>query len=242
MSMSVMVGGLNKSYAGRRALDGVSCVFEPGIITAVVGPNGSGKTTLLRIAAMLESMDGGSVAYTDGDSAVQPGLSLMRRVTYVSQAPVLFNTSVRENIAYGLKARGLTKHEVALRVDEAIATGGIGHLSESDARRLSGGEAQRVALVRAYALKPEAAFLDEPTSNLDPSGVAAMEALIMRMRDEDGAAVVIVTHNIFQARRIADRVVFLHEGRVVESGGAPEFFASPQNGLTRRFLSGEMAY
>ena len=241
MSMSVEFSGIGKSYGGRRVLDGVTCSFRAGEISAVIGPNGSGKTTLLRIAARLERPDAGEVAYSAGGETLQIGLPLMRKMTYVAQRPLMFRASVYNNLAYGLKQRGLPGEEVRRRVAGALAAGGLTHLAHAQGPTLSGGEAQRAAIVRATALGADAVMLDEPASNLDPEGGVLMERLVLGMKQR-GTTVVLVTHNLFQARRLADRVFFLYEGRLVESGAKEEFFAGPREELTKKFLSGDVVY
>jgi len=242
MSLGVSLISVSKTHGAREALQGVDVVFSPGRISVVMGPNGSGKTTLLRMVAGLDNPSSGSVEYIDGNARVAPGLALMRRMTLVSQSPVLFNMSVYDNVAYGLKRRGLDAATVKRRVDEALEAVGAGGLARMRARRLSGGESQRVALARAYALRPELVMLDEPTANLDPDGAAMAERLIARMRDGWGASVVVVTHNIFQAKRLADHACLIYGGRVVEQGEAAKFFGSPKDELTRAFLSGALVY
>ena len=216
-------------------------LFPPGKITCIIGPNGSGKSTLLNIASYLEKPDSGTVEYHDGGSSIPPGLSLRRRLTCVTQAPLLFSTTLFKNIIFGLKFRDLTDNEIRARASEALLLGGLSHLASARARTLSGGEAQRAAMVRAYALRPEVIFLDEPFANLDPEGGRLMERLTLKMKDE-GAAVALVTHNLFQARRLSDRVYFLFEGRLIESGEADGFFNEPREELTRQFVSGEMFF
>jgi len=242
MSLSVSLSGLSKSFAARPALKGISCEFGAGKVNVVLGPNGSGKTTLLRIVAGLESPDGGSIAYTGGGGIVPAGNTLMRRMTLVSQWPVLFDTTLFKNVAFGLRLRGLPPGVVSERVDEAIEAGGLGRLAHARARTLSAGESQRAAFVRAYALRPELLLLDEPTANLDPDGVALIERLILRMKEDYGTTSVLVTHNIFQARRLADTAFLMFGGEMVESGPASGFFGSPARELTRKFLSGEVVY
>lgn len=241
-SLSVRLEKLSRSYGPSAALKGITCEFEPGRINTVIGPNGSGKTTLLRLIARLDSPGSGSITYMDGDSSVPLGISLMRRMTLVSQATVLFNTSLYNNIAYGLKVRGLSPGSVKARVEEALAAVGLNALAHARAGTLSGGEAQRAAFARAYAIRPELALLDEPSANLDPDGVSLMERLVLRMKEEYGTTFVIVTHNLFQARRLADRAFFLYGGELVESGDARVLFGSPREELTRKFLSGEVVY
>ena len=241
MSLTCHLMGISKSYGGRKILEPADYEFPPGKITCIIGPNGSGKSTLLGIASYLVKPDGGTVEYKDGGSPIPFGLSLRRRLTSVTQAPLLFNTTLFKNITYGLKFRNLTNEEIRARANKALELGGLSHLSNAGARTLSGGEAQRAAMVRAYALRPEALFLDEPFSNLDPEGGRLMERLTLKMKD-DGAAVALVTHNLFQARRLSDRVYFLFNGRLVESGEADWFFNDPKEDLTRQFMSGEMLF
>jgi tungstate transport system ATP-binding protein len=241
MSLTCVLKGISKSYGGTVVLEPADFLFPPGKITCIIGPNGSGKSTLLNIASYLMKPDGGTVEYRDGGSSVAFGLSLRRRLTSVTQAPLLFTTTLFKNITYGLKFRDLPDGEIRTRAQEAIELGGLSHLANAAARTLSGGEAQRAAMVRAYALRPEVVFLDEPFSNLDPEGGRLMERLTLRMKD-GGAAVVLVTHNLFQARRLADRVYFLFKGRLIEFGEAGGFFNEPREELTRQFMSGEMFF
>ena len=127
------------------------------------------------------------------------------------------------------------------RASTALQLGGLSHLAYARAKTLSGGEAQRAAMVRAYALRPEELFLDEPFSNLDPEGGRLMERLTLQLKSS-GAAVVLVTHNLFQARRLSDHVYFLFKGRLIESGESERFFNEPEEELTRQFMSGEMLF
>ncbi len=238
MSLGVELSGVSKSYGGREVLKGVTCSFAKGRISAILGPNGSGKTTLLRLIASLERPDRGDVRYTDGTD----GPALMRRMTLVAQRPCMFDTSLYNNIAFGLKVRGLPGHEIRVRVDDALSASSLSHLSKVNAKSLSGGEAQRAAMARAYALRPDLVLLDEPAANLDPEGVDQMERLIHKMKSEQGMTALIVTHNIFQARRLADDVCLLYGGELVERGSRDEFFGAPKMELTRKFLAGELVF
>jgi len=228
-----------------------------GRITAIVGPSGAGKTTLLRILAFLQSRDGGRLEMfgrtVEGDGST----ALRRQVTLVTQQPLQFNGTVAFNVAYGLRVRGLPSAAVQARVSAAVAATGLGDLIDQPARTLSGGEAQRLAVARAMVIQPRLALLDEPTANLDPANVALLEDMIRRFARGDGLSpqdngrderrgeartVVIVTHNIFQARRLADRAVFLCGGRVVEEGSAERVLFSPRRDETKAFLEGKMIY
>jgi len=242
MSLTVEFNDVIKVYGKKEALDGASCRFNPGRINVLLGPNGSGKTTLLRLAALLEAPDGGSVVFSGGDLPVSPGTALMQRMTLVSQAPVMFNTTVFINMAYGLHMRGCEEGEVKRRVRDALELVGMGGFTGARATSLSGGEAQRVAIARAYALRPELLLLDEPSSNLDPDGGAVFEDILRKMNNEQGTTVVIVTHNLFQAKRLAHAAFFMYGGKIVEGGDATSFFSSPQNAVTAKFISGEMVF
>ncbi|MEW5785984.1 MAG: ATP-binding cassette domain-containing protein, partial [Bacillota bacterium] len=165
-----------------------------------------------------------------------------RRMTLVAQNPLLFMTSVRENVSYGLKARGCTRAETRRRVDDLLAQLGLHDLAERRADSLSGGEAQRVALARAVAFEPELLLLDEPTANLDPANVELIENMILHLNRFSGMTIIMVTHNIFQARRVAHRVIFINQGRIVEMGNTAEIFSSPRNERTRSFIEGRMVY
>ena len=175
MSLAVELRDIHKAFGEKPVLKGIDALFPQGRTSVIVGPNGSGKTTLMRIIARLERPDFGSVSCTDDGKAVPADLGLMRRQTLVTQGAALFNTSLYENIAYGLKVRGIRPETVRQRVTEALDAGGLSHLSHERALTLSGGEAQRAAVVRAYALRPELILLDEPTANLDPEGVSLVE-------------------------------------------------------------------
>jgi tungstate transport system ATP-binding protein len=152
----------------------------------------------------------------------------------------MFNTTLRENVAYGLNARGIPREDVCERVDEALAAGDMAGLASARAATLSGGESQRAALVRAYALMPDAVFLDEPTASMDPDNTALAERLIMRMCEEHGATVVMVTHNLFQAKRLAGHAFFMFGGELIEYGETGRIFGRPEKELTSKYVSGEV--
>lgn len=240
MGMEIALSGVSRRFGGRAALSGIDAVFPAGRVSAVIGPNGSGKSTLIRILARLEKQDAGTVTYLKGGLPLADDISLMRRMTLVAQRPVMFNTTLRENVAYGLRARSMPEDEVCGRVDVALAAGDMAGLAGARATTLSGGETQRAALVRAYALTPDAVFLDEPTASMDPDNTALAERLMMRMSEEQGATVVIVTHNLFQARRVAGHVFFMFGGELIEYGETARIFGSPEKELTSKYFSGDV--
>jgi tungstate transport system ATP-binding protein len=170
-------------------------------------------------------------------------LSVRRRVTTVFQRPVLLQRTVEANVGYGLHLRGGSGTVgLAGRVERSLREVGLVGLAKAQARTLSGGEAQRVALARAMVLEPEALLLDEPTANLDPYNVGLIEQIVRRLNQEHGTTIVLVTHNVFQAHRLATRVALLLEGRIVEVQDVQRFFEQPQDPRTSAFIRGEMVY
>ncbi len=230
---------LRQTYAGRAVLDIPTMQVRAGEILALVGPSGAGKSTLLRLLNFLESPTSGTIRY-DGQpiNSVAP-LDVRRQVTTVFQRPVLMHASVRANIAYGLGLRGLP---VDGRVDAMLDAVGLAGLARQGAQTLSGGEMQRVALARALVIEPRVLLLDEPTANLDPYNVGLIEAIIRRQNAQRGTTIVVVTHNVFQARRLAHRVGLLLSGSLVELAGTSDFFNAPADPRTAAFVRGEMVY
>lgn len=240
---------LTKSFRGRKVLDGVSLTVAQGEVHAVLGPSGAGKSTLLRILNLLEPLDGGGV-YLDGEQIAQAGGRITMdaphrkarlKMAFVPQKPVAFRTSVFENAAFGLRMREVEEAEIESRVRPALGRLGLSALSDAPARTLSGGETQRLAFARATVLPIEFLLLDEFTANLDPANVKALEAAVTRSAHEEGLGVLLVTHDMFQARRIADRVSLLWDGRVIETAPRREFFESPRDARTKAFVAGELA-
>lgn len=233
---------IRKEYGDKTVLDVGELSFQKGRITALVGPSGSGKSTFLKIINGIEEPTAGVMDFEGEGVRLGKGLPLevRRKMILVFQKSVLFNTSVYENIAYGLKIRGVDRRTVNHKVETILELIGLEGKAGQRALTLSGGEAQRVALARALVMEPRLLLLDEPTSNLDPSNVAIIERLIRHARDTVHATVVVVTHNMYQARRLADQIVFIVDGRIVESGHPEKLFSCPDNGLTRDFINGEM--
>lgn len=221
-----------------------------GEILALVGPSGAGKSTLLRLLNFLEAPTTGSISFQGGTlNAAQevPSLEVRRRVTMVFQRPVLLRRSVAANVAYGLHLRAspwARFRTVAIRdaVNIALNEVGLLKMANQPAGTLSGGEAQRVALARALVLHPDGLLLDEPTANLDPYNVGLIEQIITRRNREHGTTMVLVTHNVFQARRLAQRVALLLDGRIVEIADTDRFFEAPCDARTAAFVRGEMVY
>lgn len=227
-------------YGGRTVLDLEHLEIRPGEILGLVGPSGSGKSTLLRLLNFLESPTQGRL-YFEGQEAMgeRTPLPLRRQVTTVFQQTALRKSSVRTNVAYGLRLRGLP---VDGQVQSLLETVGLGGLADAPARQLSGGEKQRVALARALIFRPRVLLLDEPTANLDPYNVGLIEQIVRDENVRQGTTVVLVTHNVFQAHRLAHRTGLILNGRLVELSDTASFFGSPADPRTAAFISGEMVY
>ena len=233
---------VTKDYDGRRVLEVDNLKIARGEVLGLVGPSGAGKSTLLRLLNFLEPPTTGRVRFLDvefGPSQAMP-LEYRRRVTTVFQRPLLLNRSVQANVAFGLQLRGRRGQNDP--VAKALERVGLAHLARQRARTLSGGEAQRVALARAIVLRPEVLLLDEPTANLDPYNIGLIEDIVMGLNREQGTTLVLVTHNVFQAKRLANRVALLLEGRIAEVADVESFFERPQEPRTAAFVRGEMIY
>ena len=236
------VQNVSKAYEGRCvvAVDGLK--IRRGEIFALVGPSGAGKSTLLSLLNFLEPPTTGRIRFLDVEfSADQPmPLAYRRRVTKVFQRSILLNRSVEANVKYGLRLRG--RRDETRRVEQALDQVGLQDLARQRARTLSAGEGQRVALARAIVLQPDVLLLDEPTANLDPYNVGLIEQIVQDLNRERGTTLVLVTHNVFQAKRLAHRVALMLEGQIVEVAGVEDFFESPHDPRTAAFARGEMVY
>ena len=229
---AVVFEAVTLARGGRALLDRLSFGIAPGGITAVMGPNGAGKSLMLRVMAGLIEPDAGRVRYAAGRPSP-------RELALVFQKPVLLRRSVRANLEHALSTYRVARVARAGRVDELLRLTDLVGLADSPARRLSGGEQQRLAMARALAAGPQFLLLDEPTASLDPQATAAVEALVRRAAD-DGVKVVLVTHDRGQAARLARDVLFLHRGRLAEAAPARRFFEAPASPAARGYLKGEL--
>jgi tungstate transport system ATP-binding protein len=211
----------------------LTILLAPGTPTVLIGPNGAGKTTLLRLAMGLLAPTRGRITWS-GREAAPP-----KRRAFMFQRPVMLRRSAAGNITYALAAAGCPRRKRGARVADLLDLVGLSDLGGRPARRLSGGEQQRLALARALARDPEVLFLDEPTASLDPAATKAIEDLIRGVAAR-GIKVVMSTHDLGEARRLAGEIVLLHRGRIVERGPAETFFAAPQTPEAARFIAGEL--
>jgi len=215
-------------------LDGISLRLEGGPRTVLLGPNGAGKTLTLHVAHGLLEPTEGSVRWL-GPGA--PAALLQQAMVF--QRPVLLRRSVASNISYALALRGIPAEARRARLSRALEGAGLTDLASRSARTLSVGQQQRVALARAWALKPQVLFLDEPTASLDPGATQAVETTVQSIAT-GGTKIVMTTHDLGQARRLADDIVFLQAGRVTEHTPAEEFFEEPRSAEARAFLKGDL--
>ncbi len=227
--------GVIVTRGGRVLLDHVDLTIDGGGLSVVMGPNGAGKTLLLRVLANLTRPDGGTVRW----GGKIPSRELAPKVGVVFQKPVLLRRSVLQNIKFALAANGVGFGDHDARARDVLEMASLSQFIHTPARVLSGGEQQRLALARALAAEPEVLLLDEPTSSLDPAATLAIEKLIEDVRRR-GTRLVLITHDLGQARRLADDVQFMHHGRIVEHGPAAEFFQGPQSAPAQAFLEGRI--
>lgn len=209
--MRLNIKNLKKIYGQKLVLDIPSLEIEEGKITGITGPNGSGKSTLVNIISGIDTEFEGRVLY----NLKEMDKEIKRRMTHVFQKPYLFRRRVYENIAYPLRIRRVEKNEEKRVVKEVIKNLEIDDLIDKKGHLLSGGETQKVALARALVFKPKLLLLDEPTSNIDPESIKIMEREILRFNKESQGTVIIVTHNLEQAQRICDNIIYLSSGKVV---------------------------
>ena len=247
---------VSHGFEGTGVLEEVTLSVSPGEVLAIIGPSGTGKTTLLELLALFDRPDEGTVRIDGADVWTLPErerLAARRRLGMVFQEPNLFDASVRRNVAYGLHVRRAWRDRLRswgarIRGDgagraviEPLEIVGLADAATRDAASLSGGEAQRVAFARALAYDPDFLLLDEPTSDLDPRNTAVIEEAVETARSR-GLGVVVATHDMHQAERVADRVAVLIDGQPIEVGPTERVFTDPEDPRTRRFIDGELVY
>ncbi|MFQ5784483.1 MAG: ATP-binding cassette domain-containing protein [Alphaproteobacteria bacterium] len=221
---------------GERLIDRLTLTLEAGPRTMILGPNGAGKSLFLRLCHGLLRPTAGTVRWRGPGAA-----TALAHQAMVFQSPVMLRRSAAANVAYALAVRGVARTRRGKIVARALARVGLEDAARQPARTLSLGEQQRLSLARVWALEPHVLFLDEPTASLDPAATRAVEAAIDAIH-RAGAKIVMTTHDLGQAHRLADEILFLHRGRLVERSPADAFFAGPQSPEAAAFLKGELLW
>lgn len=214
MSISLMLDNVSRTYGQSCVLESVSAEFSSGVI-ALMGPNGSGKSTLLRICALIEEPSSGSVGFIEDGRKLPMDIPLRRRVTMVLSGGGIFNSTVCANAAYGLRLRGLRGTELRDKTHAILQRVGLIEKIKQNARSLSSGETQRLALARAMVIEPDVLLLDEPTASVDEDNSVIIEELISGLKRPGGPLVIMATHDRQQAERLSDRVISLRKGNIV---------------------------
>ena len=237
----IEVVDLHQRYGERDILKKINIRISKGEVLALIGPTGAGKTTLLRLIDLLDLPASGRI-YFDGTDVTESGrrrLEARRRMAFVLQKPVVFNTSIYDNIAYGLKWRGAREGSIRQKVSGILEMVDLSADKNRNARTLSGGEAQRVAIARAIAIEPEVLLLDEPTANLDPISTSKIEELIANIIHRYDTTIIMATHDMSQGQRLADRIGVLINGEILQTGDWREIFNSPRDREVAEFVGVE---
>jgi tungstate transport system ATP-binding protein len=234
--LPLRVRGVCFEAGGKRLIEDISFTVHAGARLMILGPNGAGKSLLLRLCHGLLPPSEGSIEWAEADP-----VRVRHQQAMVFQRPVLLRRSVASNAHFGLRLRGVPRRRRQAVVADALRQGGLAHVANRAARVLSGGEQQRLALVRAWTLQPQVLFLDEPTAHLDPAATRAVETLLEQFHAA-GTKLIMTTHDLGQARRLADEVLFLHRGRLLEHSAAAAFFTQPQSVEAAAFLDGNLLW
>jgi tungstate transport system ATP-binding protein len=238
VSVNLQLVDIKKTYRKINALHSVSLDMHGGKIIALLGVNGAGKTTLMRIIAGLENADSGQLLFNRQSIDCK---ALRQVSTLVFQKSAMFSTNVYDNLAYGLRIRKVPKDQIKIKVAEALQAVRLSGFEKRKAKKTSGGEQQRLALARAFLLEPNVLLLDEPTANLDPNSASIIEKAIVSKKSPE-RVIMMATHNLTQARRIADQIIHIYGGQIVETAEPEAFFENPKSDVSRRFVSGELEF
>lgn len=234
--LPLVLDGVSFEAGGKTILDRVSCRIESGLRTVILGPNGAGKSVLMRLCHGLLQPTAGTIAWNSRRNGHRS-----RQQAMVFQRPVMLRRPALANVIYGLRLAGISRAECELRARDVLEVVGLAALAKRPARVLSGGEQQRLALARAWALGPEVLFLDEPTASLDPGAARDIENIIAAIH-ASGTKIIMSTHNLGQARRLGDEILFLYGGRLVEHTPVDRFFAAPVSNEAAQFIKGELPW
>ena len=224
------------AIGGRTIIRELTLEIRSGPRSVILGPNGAGKSVLLRLCHGLLKPTNGRIVWRGHANGSRP-----RQQAMVFQRPVMLRRSAFANVTYALALAGVSRRERELRTDDVLEGVGLSHVAHRPARVLSGGEQQKLALARAWALGPEVLFLDEPTANLDPGSTRDVETIVGQIR-AGGTKIVMTTHNLGQARRLGDEILFLSQGRLVERAPVAQFFQQPKSAEAAAFIRGELPW
>ncbi|MGA2680809.1 MAG: ATP-binding cassette domain-containing protein [Candidatus Bathyarchaeia archaeon] len=238
MSVRLQLADIKRSYRAVKALQSVSLDLQGGKIIVLLGVNGAGKTTLMRIMAGLENADSGKLMLNNQTIECK---ALRQISTLVFQRSAMFSLNVYDNLAYGLRIRGVRKEEIQKKVAEALQEVRLSGFEKRKAKKASGGEQQRIALARAFLLNSHVLLLDEPTANLDPNSATIIEKAIVARKRSD-RIIVISTHNLSQAKRIANEIIHIYNGEILEVATPEDFFDNPKSEISRKFVNGELEF
>jgi len=245
LTVAVELLSVSKTYDKVAAVRNVNLVAETGQVLGILGPSGAGKSTLLRLIDLLESPDKGNVILRGRkvSAGARDAHTIRKRIGMVLQKPVALNRSVSNNIAFSMNIRGWDEKDVARVVSQELKKLGLESLAKKNARTLSGGEMQRLSFSRATVYSPELLLLDEFAANLDPRNVALLEDMVRAyLAGGQERAVVLVTHNIFQAKRLCHRIALMWDGEIIEVADNKKFFESPDDERTAAFVNGDVVY
>lgn len=232
--LPLQIKNLHITKNGNTLINNISFSIESNQATVILGPNGAGKSLLLRTAHGLETPNQGTLNWNS--HTPKPDHSWR---AYIFQKPVLLRRSVRANLEYVLSLHNITKADHSSLIEAALEHTGLSQLADRNARVLSGGEQQRLNIARAWVLQPKVILLDEPTAELDPNGTAAIERLIKTIAQQ-GTKIIMSTHDLGQAHRLAKDIVFLHQGKLIEHTPADSFFEEPQTKIAQDFIAGKL--
>jgi len=238
VSVQLKLVDIKKNYLSVKALNSVSLEMQGGKIIVLLGVNGADKTTLMRIMAGLENPDSGQLLFNNQNIDCK---ALRQVSTLVFQKSAMFSTNVYDNLAYGLRIRKAPKAEIKKKVAEALQAVRLSGFEKRRAKKTSGGEQQRIALARAFLLDSQVLLLDEPTANLDPNSASIIEKAMVSRKSAQ-RIIVMATHNLSQARRMADEIVHIYNGEIVEVATPEDFFENPKSEISRKFVNGELEF
>lgn len=236
--MELQIQNLKRTYEDKVALDISDLEISSGSFIGIIGPNGAGKSTFVKLLAGIDPISRGKVLYNQ--KKLHKNSEVYQKMTLIFQKPYLFRTSVFDNIAYPLKIRGEKPEVIKEKVEKLLVDLGLQDLRDQPGKTLSGGESQKVALARALVFEPELLLLDEPTANIDPQSIMVMERVLRDFYENNRPTIIMVTHNIQQAKRLSKEVFFIDEGKLIERGPTAQVLEHPEEALTKNFIQWAM--